>query len=222
MSVLAERSGVPSSTIKHYIREGLLPDTAVRTSRNMAWYDEELVETITLIRDLQRDRYLPLRVIKQILADPADKRKSAAEGLARGLAARKSDAGKRRSELIAEGLTEADFDGLSEAGLLTFRTEDDEVVNGDDLLLLKTLIKARKAGFDADRLPVGSLVAYKDAVAQLVRFEWQILAASVLADPDSDAQAMSEAGVELGEVLIMLLRRKQLLPIMHEMSEKTF
>ena len=221
MSVLAERSGVPSSTIKHYIREGLLPDTAVRTSRNMAWYDEGLVETIKLIRDLQRDRYLPLRVIKQVLADPADRRKSAAKGLARGLAARDSGTGQRLSELIAEGLAEADVAGLSEAGLLQLTAEDNPAVIGDDLLLLKTLIKARRAGFDAARLPVSSLVAYKDAVAQLVRFEWQILAASVLADPDSDAQAMSEAGVDLGEVLIMLLRRKQLLPIMHEMSEKT-
>jgi DNA-binding transcriptional MerR regulator len=36
MSELAERSGVSAGTIKHYLREGLLPEP-VRTSRNMAY-----------------------------------------------------------------------------------------------------------------------------------------------------------------------------------------
>ena len=39
MSELSKRSGVPGPTIKHYIREGLLPGPEVRTSRNMAYYD---------------------------------------------------------------------------------------------------------------------------------------------------------------------------------------
>ena len=38
MSVFAQRSGVPAPTIKHYVREGLLPKP-VRTSRTMAYYD---------------------------------------------------------------------------------------------------------------------------------------------------------------------------------------
>ena len=38
MSELAERSGVSSGTIKHYLREGLLgsDEDVLRTSRNMA------------------------------------------------------------------------------------------------------------------------------------------------------------------------------------------
>ena len=35
MSGLVEASGVPAPTIKHYLREGLLPEP-VKTSRNMA------------------------------------------------------------------------------------------------------------------------------------------------------------------------------------------
>ena len=42
MAHLARRSGVPAPTIKHYIREGLLPGPDVRTSRNMAYYDARL------------------------------------------------------------------------------------------------------------------------------------------------------------------------------------
>ena len=48
MKQLAEASGVPAPTIKHYLREGLLPEP-VKTSRNMAYYPQEFVERIRLI-----------------------------------------------------------------------------------------------------------------------------------------------------------------------------
>ena len=45
MGELAEASGVPVPTIKHYLREGLLPEP-VKTSRNMAYYPPEFVERL--------------------------------------------------------------------------------------------------------------------------------------------------------------------------------
>src|SRR5690349_17372613 len=68
MSILARRSGVPAATIKHYLREGLLPPPAIRSSKNMALYDAQTIPRIKAIKELQRKRYLPLRVIKQLLA----------------------------------------------------------------------------------------------------------------------------------------------------------
>ena len=70
MSELAERSGVSAGTIKHYLREGLLGsgDEVVRTSRNMAWYPPEYVERIRLIKRLQEERFMPLRVIGEVMA----------------------------------------------------------------------------------------------------------------------------------------------------------
>ena len=59
MGELAEASGVPSATIKHYLREGLLPKP-VKTSRNMAWYSPDYVDRIKLIKRLQEERYMPL------------------------------------------------------------------------------------------------------------------------------------------------------------------
>jgi DNA-binding transcriptional MerR regulator len=69
MSELAERSGVTAPTIRHYIREGLLGDgeDIRRTSRNMAYYPPELVERIQLIKRLQEERFMPLRVIREVL-----------------------------------------------------------------------------------------------------------------------------------------------------------
>ena len=70
ISELAERSEVPVATIRHYLREGLLPEP-VKTSRNMAYYPPEFVERIRLIKQLQEERYMPLRVIREVL-DSAD------------------------------------------------------------------------------------------------------------------------------------------------------
>src|SRR5688500_19158313 len=71
MKELAEASGVPGPTIKHYLREGLLPEP-VKTSRNMAYYPPEFVERIRLIKQLQEERFMPLRAIKAVLdEDPA-------------------------------------------------------------------------------------------------------------------------------------------------------
>ena len=49
MAVLAKRSGVPAATIKHYLREGLIPGPVRRTARNMAYYDAGVVERIVIV-----------------------------------------------------------------------------------------------------------------------------------------------------------------------------
>ena len=75
MSELAERSGVSPGTIRYYLREGLLGDgeDVVRTSRNMAYYPPEYVERIALIKRLQEQRFMPLRVIKGALEDDPER-----------------------------------------------------------------------------------------------------------------------------------------------------
>ena len=70
ISELARLSGVPSPTIKHYMREGLLPGPARRTSRNMAYYDARLADRVRAIKDLQQTHFFPLKVIADLL-EPA-------------------------------------------------------------------------------------------------------------------------------------------------------
>jgi DNA-binding transcriptional MerR regulator len=72
MGELAEASGVPAPTIKHYLREGLLPE-GVKTSRNMAYYPPEFVDRIRLIKRLQEERFMPLRAIKGVLDEGTDR-----------------------------------------------------------------------------------------------------------------------------------------------------
>src|ERR1700686_4807490 len=71
MSELAERSGVSAGTIRYYLREGLLGEgeDIVRTSRNMAYYPPHYVQRIELIKRLQEERFMSLRVIKGALQE---------------------------------------------------------------------------------------------------------------------------------------------------------
>jgi DNA-binding transcriptional MerR regulator len=66
ISELAEAAEVPVATVRHYLREGLLPEP-VKTSRNMAYYPPEFAERIRLIKQLQEERFMPLRVIRELL-----------------------------------------------------------------------------------------------------------------------------------------------------------
>ncbi|MGE5370820.1 MAG: MerR family transcriptional regulator [Solirubrobacterales bacterium] len=66
MSDLVRLSGVSKQTIHFYLREGLLLPP-IRTSKNMAYYDESTIDDIRFIKKMQENRYLPLAVIKEVL-----------------------------------------------------------------------------------------------------------------------------------------------------------
>jgi DNA-binding transcriptional MerR regulator len=68
VSELAHRAGVSKETIHFYLREGLLPKPQ-KVGKNLAFYDETHLSRLLLIKKLQKERYLPLDVIKRVLAD---------------------------------------------------------------------------------------------------------------------------------------------------------
>ena len=67
MKELVEKTGVPKSTILHYLNQGLLPEPQ-KTSPNMAYYDPACIDRIQYIQHLQRRHRLSLSEIKQMLA----------------------------------------------------------------------------------------------------------------------------------------------------------
>jgi DNA-binding transcriptional MerR regulator len=73
MAELSQRTGVPRETIHYYLREGLLPRPR-KGGRTTAFYDEEHVERLRTIRRLREEKYLPLAVIRRLLASPAAER----------------------------------------------------------------------------------------------------------------------------------------------------
>lgn len=70
MAELALRSGVSRETIHFYLREGLLPRPR-KAGRTVAYYDEEHLSRLKLIRTLREEKYLPLAVIRRLLDSPA-------------------------------------------------------------------------------------------------------------------------------------------------------
>jgi DNA-binding transcriptional MerR regulator len=153
MSELAERSGVSAATIKHYLREGLLGDDEriVRTSRNMAWYPPDMVERLRTIKRLQEERYLPLRVIREILGT--------------GERVPRKEAEKRLPPRV--------LDRLAEIGVLS---SDGRGYGPEDMRIIDAIARFRAGGYD-ERLgfTVHDTLRYVRALEPLVEEEVRVL-----------------------------------------------
>ncbi|MCJ7744723.1 MAG: TetR family transcriptional regulator [Actinobacteria bacterium] len=63
---LSRRTGVSTSAINYYVREGLLPPPA-KSAPNMAYYDHGYIDMVTTIRVLQREKGMSLSQIKNMV-----------------------------------------------------------------------------------------------------------------------------------------------------------
>ena len=190
MSELAERSGVSAGTIKHYLREGLLDDggEVVRTSRNMAWYPPAFVDRIRLIKRLQEERYMPLRVIKDVMdSDPA--RAAALLELEDRLRERAvaDDDGRRVDADDAAERYEVPRNVLDRLGDLGVLTPAGEGYDADDLRIIAAIARFRAGGYD-ERLgfTVFDTLRYRDALAPLVQEEVRTLLDRLAGEVDVD------------------------------------
>jgi len=66
ISELAKVTGVPQSTIRYYVKEGLLPKPA-KVNKSMSYYDESCIDRINFVKELQDKKYYPLSVIRNII-----------------------------------------------------------------------------------------------------------------------------------------------------------
>ena len=205
ISELARLAGVPAPTIKHYIREGLLPGPVKRTSRNMAFYDAGLAERVRVIKDLQQTRFLPLKVIGQILepAPSATIRQDLDEVARRQLGtiepavtAAHDDARvtteepeapdeMTRAEVLAElEMDAADLDEMERLHLIepTNNAQGEDVFNGNDLRLMRIIHETRQLGL-GPLFPMSILTPYSAALRTLARVELELFRAGVLDGP---------------------------------------
>jgi DNA-binding transcriptional MerR regulator len=199
MSELAEQSGVSAGTIKHYLREGLLGegDEIVRTSRNMAYYPPEYVERIKLIKRLQEDRFMPLRVIKDRIVERAveqreSERVSAAEA-------------RRRYDIPPNVL-----DRLADLGVLTPSARG---YDADDVKIIEAISRFRAGGYDEQLgFTVFDTLRYRDALEPLVREEVRTLLDRLAGEVEVErAVEIIAAGAEPLRDLIGAMHSKLLL-----------
>lgn len=218
---LARRSNVSIATLKHYLREGLLKPTR-KTGRTMSWYDPALVERVRAIKELQRRQFLPLDVIKRAISSDHDAPDdhAAAAAIAAVLAKHRGTRARARAEIIAQGGASAqELDWLAAAGLAVPRGPEQRY-DGDDLALLSTLGRARRAGLSAEMLPFSILNDYLAALRALVEVEIRMFRAGVIKRGKAgDVAALATTATEFSERLVVLLRRKLLLPVLHDLIE---
>ena len=179
MSELAERSGVSSGTIKHYLREGLLGQgtEVVRTSRNMAYYPQEFVGRIQLIKRLQEERFMPLRVIRDLLASDPERAAALIELedriLERAIAARETGRVSRAAVRKTYAMPENVLKRLEELGVLTPNTRG---YDADDVAIIEAISRFRAGGYEqAIGFTVYDTLRYKNALEPLVDEEVRVL-----------------------------------------------
>jgi DNA-binding transcriptional MerR regulator len=211
MGELAEASGVSAATIKHYLREGLLPEP-VKTSRNMAYYPAEFVDRIRLIKQLQEERYMPLRVIKDLLEENPDRARALIElgdkllehALA-GESERISAAEVRNRYEVPEDV----LDRLAELGVLT---PDKRGYSPSDARIVEAISRFRAGGYE-ERIgfTVYDTLRYRDAMAALVAQEVDVLMERLAGEMDPDAaMALIEAGTQPLNDLLAAMHTKAL------------
>lgn len=95
ISELSELTGVSASTIRYYLREGLI-NPPVRTGKTMAYYDEGHVKQLELIKEIQDGEKLPLRFVKKMMEKIEKETLSGQQGAART---------NRREEIIKAAIS---------------------------------------------------------------------------------------------------------------------
>jgi DNA-binding transcriptional MerR regulator len=201
MSELAERSGVSAGTIKHYLREGLLPEP-VRTSRNMAYYPPEFVERIRLIKRLQEERFMPLRLIKGVL-DAAQER------------GRVSRAEVRRRYDVPDNV-------LARLQDLQIVTPNSRGYDPDDVQVIAAISRFRAGGYDEQLgFTVYDTLRFRKALAPLVEDEVATLLDRLSAEADVDRAAeIIAAGAEPLRDLVGAMHSKLLLAELRRVSDR--
>ena len=211
MGELAEASGVSAGTIKHYLREGLLPEP-VKTSRNMSWYPPEFVERIRLIKQLQEERYMPLKAIKSVLEKDPSRARALVELedkiLERALSGDQSRTSvaevKRRYDMPAEVL-----ERLEQIGIVTPNSRGYSQV---DVQVIEAISRFRAGGYDEQiGFTVYDTLRYKRTLEELVKEEVEVVLDRLAGELEPERVVdLMEAGAEPLRDFIAALHSKLL------------
>ena len=209
MGELAEASGVPAPTIKHYLREGLLPEP-VKTSRNMAYYPPEFVDRIKLIKRLQEERFMPLKAIKSVLDEDPERARALVELEDRILD--RALAGERTRTSAAEvreryGVPKEVLDRLEKLEVLSPNSRG---YSPSDIKIIEAISRFRAGGYDEQiGFTVYDTLRYKSALEDLVRQEVAVVMDRLAGEVSPERVVeMLETGAQPLQDLIAALHTK--------------
>lgn len=223
MRELEQRSGVGRETIRYYIRMGLLPEPA-RAKPNVADYSDEHVRRLGVIRRLQAERYMPLSFIKQVLERPTSGEIAALPGLEVTLAGRLGVVASGEGAPLAEvaeaaGLELGELRVLAGDGVIEIR---DGALGPLDVAIAKTWGRVKAAGY----APEAGFFAedariYVEALEPLTRTEIERFYGRLTGSGTlEDAARLGQAGIELINDLMALIRTRMLLRLVTEMNAR--
>ncbi|MBO0767735.1 MAG: MerR family transcriptional regulator [Solirubrobacterales bacterium] len=216
ISELAERSGVSAATIKYYLREGVLgpEDGVIRTAPNMAWYPPEFVERVQLVKRLQEERFMPLRVIRELISDDPSQAAKLIE-LEDRILARATEAGESRRvsrKHVREtyDLPDVVLERLEEIGVLS---PNKRGYDHDDIAIIEAISRFRAGGYEQTLgFTVYDTLRYREALAPLVQDEVNVLMARLAAQVELDrAVEIVESGVDPLRDLLGAMHSKMLI-----------
>jgi DNA-binding transcriptional MerR regulator len=223
MRELEQRSGVGRETIRYYIRKGLLPEPG-RPKRNVADYSDEHVRRLGVIKRLQAESYLPLNFIQQVLDRPTSGEIAALPGLDRLLAASlgvtAANGGVPLASAAAQaGLTLSELEVLIRDGVVEAR---DGALAPLDAAVARAWGRVKAAGYSPDAgFFAEDAAIYVAALAPLARREIERFYGRLTgAGTIEDAARLGQAGIELINELMALLRSRMLLGLVAEMNAR--
>ena len=177
---LAHISGMPSRTIRFYNTQGMLPPPTMRG--RVAFYGDEHLLVLNLIKELKEQQNLPLETIKHLLEIRAkfgevQMNLALRQRLQRSLTGGGQEVRLSKETLMQQtGATEKWIDELTGQDLLfPVKTENGPVYSGDDILLLQLYERLEYLG-----LPI--------ALPALIRFQLRQLARSEIAAVEQHVQ----------------------------------
>jgi DNA-binding transcriptional MerR regulator len=209
MKDLCERTGLPRQAIHFYIQAGLLP-AGQKTGRNMALYREEHVARLTLIKNLQHERFLPLKAIKALLDGQESQFSSAQRRLLGEIKQRFTTASLsaargggpeptvRADEACARALVpRADLERAIEIGIIGARQDEQgrTVLAAEDQWLLDAWGEIRRLGYaDELGLRIDDVAMLQEVVDDLFHREATLLVSRMeRMSPEKGAEMIERA-----------------------------
>ena len=165
MRDVMKATGLPRSTVLHYVAEGLLPEPT-RSARNVATYSPDSVDRLRLIRALQKSRRFTLAEIRRYLASVRDAEQIRALASLSDTVFGQAE-GRRYTETevaAASGLSAPRLRALVRAGLIVPR--DDESYDDEDVAMAVELSRSLSQG-----LKIGDFAFYARCARELVEGE---------------------------------------------------
>jgi DNA-binding transcriptional MerR regulator len=180
----------------------------------MAYYPEAFVDRVRLIKRLQEERFMPLRVIREIVSDDPDRAARMIE-LEDRILERAIEAGEtgRVSRAAVRATYDLPRNVLARLEELDVLTPSPRGYDADDVAIIEAISRFRAGGYEqALGFTVYDTLRYRQALGPLVEEEVRILLARLAGEVDVErAMEIISSGAEPLRELIGAMHSKLLL-----------